>query len=111
MDAERAALLLAGEHVLPVAGGLAAHEDVLVHAGAADAGGAGAAAQAHGPPRALARDLQLHAPPDGLRHAEGLAQRLHAQVLLGGLPRLEAGLERVAGHGGGRRRRRRRGGG
>lgn len=56
----------------------------------------GTAAEGQRPPLAVARDLELHAAADRLRHAEGAAQALHAQGLLGRLPGLEAGFERVA---------------
>lgn len=104
MHAERSPLLLAGKDVLPIARRLAAPKHIFMHTGARTWG----AAQTSGLPGPLARDLELHAAPQGLGHAEGLAQRLHPQVLLGGLPRLEAGLEGVAGHGrrGGEGRRR-----
>lgn len=54
-----------------------------------------AAAESHGPPLALADNLELHAPADGLGDAKGALEGLHADGLLGGLPVLEAGLERV----------------
>jgi len=87
-------MVLARVDVLPGDGVLLALQDLLVQAGLA------AAAQSHRPPLAVARDLELHAAPDRLRHAECAPQRLHAQLLARRLPRLQARLEGVCGSGG-----------
>lgn len=52
-------------------------------------------AKYHGPPLAVADNLELHAAADGLAHAKCALERLHADGLLRGLPVLEAGLEGV----------------
>jgi len=98
VHAHSSPLLLAGEDVIPVDKRLSALQDVLVDASARGAGAAGPA-EGERAPLALAGDLELHAAADGLGHAKRLTQGLHAYRLLGCLPRLEAGLERVPGRG------------
>lgn len=92
VEASHSPRLAAGKDVVPGDGVLAALEDVLVDAGQP-------AAEGHGPPLAVADNLELHAAADGLGDAKGAAEGLHADGLLGGLPGLEAGLERVRGDG------------
>lgn len=96
MHTHHTPLLFAGKYILPLHRRLPAAQDILAHARAAPA------AQYHGPPLALTRDLELHAAADRLRDAERPAQRLHAHGLLRELPLLEARLEGVRrGRGGG----------
>ena len=88
METSHGPRLIAGEHILPRDGGVPSPQDILVDAGQA-------VAEGQGPPLAVADYLELHAPADGLGDAERAAEGLHLEVLLRGLPVLEAGLERV----------------
>lgn len=88
VEAGDASRFVAGEDVLPGDGVVASAKNVLV-----DTGEAGAEDQ--GPPGAVTDSLELHAAAEGLGHAKGAAERLHAHRLLRGLPVLEARLERV----------------
>lgn len=92
VEASDASRLVTGVDILPGDGVLAAAQNVLV-----DAGQPGA--EDHGAPLAVADNLELHAAADGLAHAKGALERLHADGLLRGLPVLEAGLEGVGRRG------------
>lgn len=88
MESRQGPRLVACEYIVPGDGVLAALEDILM-----DAGQPGA--ESHGPPLAVANNLELHAAADGLGDAKRALERLHADGFLGGLPALEAGLEGV----------------
>lgn len=60
-----------------------------------------ATAESQGPPLAILNNLELHSSADRLCDTKGSAKRLHTNRLLGSLPVLEAGLERVGGNGDG----------
>lgn len=92
MESRQGPRLVACKHILPSDGVFPALQDILVNTGKS-------CAEGHGPPLAVADNLELHAAADGLGDAKGALERLHADGLLGGLPALEAGLERVGGGG------------
>lgn len=92
MESCNAPQLISSEDILPSNGIILSPQDLLVNAGQASAEG-------HGPPLAVPYDLELHAATDGLGHAKGALEGLHAHGFLGGLPVLEAGLEGVRGRG------------
>lgn len=64
-----------GKDLLPSARCIPTAQDILVNAPLA-------AAEHHGLPLAVPRELQLHAATDGLRHAERPPKALHLQHLL-----------------------------
>lgn len=84
--------LIASVDILPGNHILTALEDLLVEAGEATSEG-------HGPPLAIADDLELHAAANRLGDTKGASQGLHAQGLLSSLPVLEAGLEGMGRNG------------
>ena len=89
MNRHRRPRLLARKHILPRDSLVAPGQNLLVDARRRRP------RQRHRPPLAVARDLELHAAADRLRHAKRASQRLHAERLARGFPVLEARFERV----------------
>lgn len=95
MHTDHTSLLLTSKHILPLHRSLPTPQDILTHARTAST------TKHHRPPLALARNLELHSAADRLRDTKRPTQRLHAHVLLGDFPLLQARLKRVCGGGGG----------
>lgn len=88
MEASHGSRVIPSIDILPRNSIVATPQDIFVNTGQT-------ATEGIGPPLTVADHLELHAAANRLSNTKGAFEGLHAEGLLGGLPSLEAGLERV----------------